>query len=156
MSGLSVCAAAEDALPLLLCGERACFPDPWGEGGIRGQLASPVGLSLLCHVDGEAAGYLFASLLPPEGEILRIATFPAFRRRGVGRALLSEFFRRAEAAGVDRLFLDVRESNLPARALYAAGGFCEYGRRSAYYRAPREDAILMERKSDENDALSGL
>ena len=59
-------------------------------------------------------------------------------------------------AGVDCLFLDVRESNAPARALYAACGFRESGRRSAYYRAPREDAILMERKKDEHHAVSGL
>ena len=156
MSALTVRPGAEDALPFLLRGESACFPDPWGEGGIRGQLSSDVGLSLVCYSDGEPAGYLFATLMPPDGEILRIATLPAFRRRGVGRALLAELFRQAGGAGVDCLFLDVRESNVPARALYAACGFRESGRRSAYYRATREDAILMERKKDEHHALSGL
>lgn len=156
MSALTVRPGTEDALPFLLRGESACFPDPWGEGGIRGQLTAGVGLSLICFSDGEPAGYLFAAVMPPEGEILRIATLPRFRRRGVGRALLAELFRRADDAGVDCLFLDVRESNALARALYNACGFRESGRRSAYYRAPREDAILMERKKDEHHAVSGL
>ncbi|MFN8091404.1 MAG: hypothetical protein U0599_04125 [Vicinamibacteria bacterium] len=40
--------------------------------------------------------------------------------------------------------LGVRASNAPARALYAAAGFREAGRRRDYYSAPVEDALLLE------------
>ena len=46
------------------------------------------------------------------------------------------------------LWLEVRESNARARALYLREGFAEAGRRRDYYPAPagrREDAILMTR-----------
>jgi ribosomal-protein-alanine N-acetyltransferase len=40
------------------------------------------------------------------------------------------------------VFLEVRESNAPARALYENAGFKQTGRRPSYYTSPLEDAIL--------------
>ena len=45
--------------------------------------------------------------------------------------------------GVERIFLEVRESNSPARNLYSAKGFKEIGIRKKYYRDPVEDAHIM-------------
>jgi ribosomal protein S18 acetylase RimI-like enzyme len=45
------------------------------------------------------------------------------RRRGVGGALLAECERRARAAGVDELRLDVLAANRQARGAYASLGF---------------------------------
>lgn len=85
-------------------------------------------------------------LMPPEGEIYRIATLPSARCRGVGRALLARGEELAQEAGVCRIFLDVRASNEPAKALYATHGYAQTGIRRDYYRVPREDAVLMERE----------
>jgi ribosomal-protein-alanine N-acetyltransferase len=49
-----------------------------------------------------------------------------------------------DAAAVD-VWLDVRASNVAARALYERFGFQEVGRRRGYYRRPVEDAINMRR-----------
>jgi ribosomal-protein-alanine N-acetyltransferase len=46
---------------------------------------------------------------------------------------------------VHHVYLEVRETNAPARALYAAQGFREVGRRAQYYRRPVEDAIVLRR-----------
>jgi len=85
-------------------------------------------------------------LLPPdEVEILNVATDPAVRRRGVGSALLQALLRLPGRV----LVLEVRESNLAARALYGTAGFVEEGRRKKYYPAlgiptgSREDAVVM-------------
>ena len=126
--------------------EEACFPDPWSEGAIASHLASSATLTLLAVRDGEAVGAILMGLTPPEGEIYRIAALPEARRTGVGRALLAEGLSLAKAAGTERIFLDVRVSNEPARALYATHGFRETGIRRDYYRSPREDAVLMERE----------
>jgi ribosomal-protein-alanine N-acetyltransferase len=40
------------------------------------------------------------------------------------------------------VFLEVRESNAAARALYANAGFEQTSRRKSYYANPLEDAIL--------------
>ena len=44
------------------------------------------------------------------------------------------------------LFLEVRESNLPAIRLYQSAGFATTGRRPNYYHHPAEAALLMNLK----------
>jgi ribosomal-protein-alanine N-acetyltransferase len=77
-----------------------------------------------------------------EWEIENIAVSDNARRRGLGTRLLIEMLARAAAAGVERVFLEVRESNYPARALYEKCAFVERGRRPGYYREPAEDAVI--------------
>ncbi len=74
-----------------------------------------------------------------ELEILNLAVAPAWRRRGVARALL----RRVLEDRRGRVFLEVRESNSAARSLYATAGFREIGVRQNYYHDPPEPAIVM-------------
>ncbi len=145
-AALSVRVATEADLPFLSEAEALCFSDPWGEAGLRSHGANDASLSLILLYDGRPAGYLLGMLIPPEAEIYRLAVLPDYRRCGGGRALWEAAHARARAAGCTCWFLDVRESNAPARALYDACGFCEVGRRRGYYTAPREDAVLMERK----------
>jgi ribosomal protein S18 acetylase RimI-like enzyme len=59
----------------------------------------------------------------------------------VARALLNELCR--DDARV--VFLEVRESNAPALALYGALGFTELARRARYYADTGEDAVVMQR-----------
>ncbi|MFM7785631.1 MAG: GNAT family N-acetyltransferase, partial [Gammaproteobacteria bacterium] len=73
---------------------------------------------------------------------------PVARRRGIARSLLGEALREAAIAGARRCFLEVRESNAPAIALYSAAGFRIDARRKGYYRSADgpEDALLMSRE----------
>jgi ribosomal-protein-alanine acetyltransferase len=88
-------------------------------------------------------GYVVAIEAADEGEILNLAVAPAGRRTGLGRALVQHILEALTARGVRQVYLEVRESNAPARALYAAHGFKEVGRRKEYYRRPVEDAIVL-------------
>jgi ribosomal-protein-alanine N-acetyltransferase len=72
-----------------------------------------------------------------EFEILNLAVSPAARRRGIAGALLTFVLRPG------RWFLEVRESNAAARALYRKAGFAEAGERVRYYRGPDEKAIVL-------------
>jgi len=89
------------------------------------------------------AGYVVAVYGADEGEILNLAVAPSGRRHGLGRALVQHVLEALGARGVEQVYLEVRESNAPARALYAAQGFKEVGRRKQYYRRPVEDAIVL-------------
>ena len=91
----------------------------------------------------EIAGYVVALDAADEGEILNLAVAPGGRRNGLGRALVRSILEALTARGVRQVYLEVRESNAPARALYAARGFKEVGRRKQYYRRPVEDAIVL-------------
>ena len=55
-------------------------------------------------------------------------------------------FRRLERKGVEKLFLEVRESNAPARALYEKLGFSYLNKRVKYYKDPIEDALVMQKE----------
>ena len=65
-----------------------------------------------------------------------------FQRQGIGMRLLNEFLEQARAEGGRAVFLEVRESNASARALYRKAGFKETGGRTGYYSDPAEDAKL--------------
>lgn len=94
--------------------------------------------------DGSPAGYIVGRSVLDEGEILNLGVARAVRRRGVGRSLVERLMSDFTRAGVRRVFLEVRESNLAARRLYAEFGFDAVGRRPRYYRSPVEDAVVLE------------
>ncbi len=89
----------------------------------------------------DVSGFALIWLLGDQAEIVDLGVAPAARRRGLGRLLLETSMRCAASAGIPRVFLEVRAGNAPARALYEAAGFENYGRRNAYY-SDGEDAIL--------------
>ena len=136
--------AGEDLCALLAL-EQSCFADPWSEQALRDTLQNRQAV-LLAEEDGDRiVGYLGIYLLPDGAEIVRLAVAPAFRRQGTATRLIREAFRRAEQAGAGSVWLEVRSSNAPARALYERNGFRQEGLRKNYYRHPTEDAILMTR-----------
>ncbi len=141
MGKITILPAAPAMLDGMAALERLCFSDPWSRESLAGALQSPCGLWLCAYQGACLAGSLGAQVLFPEAEILSVGVHPDFRRRGIARMLLSAFF--ARAAQVERVYLEVRRSNTPAQALYAAFGFVACGVRRSYYEHPVEDAVLM-------------
>lgn len=127
--------------------EVLLFSDAWSEESLAQTLASPLTAAFVAVCDGAAVGYLLASLLAPEGELLRIGVHPAHRKRGIGGRLTEAFLSEAAIRGCDTLFLEVRADNAQAISLYRRFGFSEYGLRKRYYHDPVADALLMRRDS---------
>ena len=88
------------------------------------------------------AGFLVARQVASEWELENIVVSPLDRRKGIGKCLLEALFTEARRAQSDSVFLEVRESNHPARSLYEKSGFQQTGRRKGYYANPAEDAVL--------------
>jgi ribosomal-protein-alanine acetyltransferase len=78
-----------------------------------------------------------------EAELRNIAVDPQHFRQGVGRALIAEGRHRMLEAGAKRIFLEVRQSNAAALALYYSAGFGLHSQRKDYYRNPQEDAYVL-------------
>jgi ribosomal-protein-alanine N-acetyltransferase len=135
-------AALADAAALVAI-ERRCFGDPWSEASFREALASSWNFVLVAEASRGVSGYLVGRETAGTGEVLNLAVAPEFRRRGVGEALLEAGLAAFRRSRVDEVFLEVRESNTSARALYARHGFRPVGQRSAYYRNPKEDAVVL-------------
>ena len=114
--------------------EAACFSDPWPESILQKELENPLSL-WLCAMDGDTvAGYVGSQTVLGEADMMNLAVSPAYRRQGLGRALvlaLCESLRQKMQATV--LTLEVRDSNAPAAALYASLGFAQIGLRKNYY-----------------------
>ena len=134
---------AEDA-PRLAAIDAETNPSPWSASAFRDSLKSSRGL-VLCGDDAEVLGFVIYTAVAGACEILELAVTVPARQRGVGRRLLDAATAEAVSEGARRCILEVRESNVAARALYAGAGFLIDGRRKAYYRTAegREDALLM-------------
>ena len=99
-------------------------------------------VALIIEAESAVQGFLVARVVDTEWEIENIAVSGPARRRGLGTRLLGEFLDWARGEGALAVFLEVRESNRAARALYEKWAFVESGRRPRYYREPEEDAII--------------
>jgi ribosomal-protein-alanine N-acetyltransferase len=108
---------------------------------------SPIGeiYTAVCQQGSEITGVLQWRNLGEELEILDLAVATKLRRAGHASFLLEKFLREARSTGAHSIFLEVRESNAPAVALYTKFGFVRAGRRPNYYRNPTEAALLMQR-----------
>jgi len=100
---------------------------------------------LVAEEEGKIQGFLVSRQIAPksngfaaEREILNLAVRGTYRRRGIGASLL-----RQEMQKPGTFFLEVRASNIAAKALYKKLGFRELGFRFNYYENPRETAIVM-------------
>ncbi|MEX2156309.1 MAG: ribosomal protein S18-alanine N-acetyltransferase [Gemmatimonadales bacterium] len=129
-------------MPAVHAIEVAVFADPWSVRDFRECVTSDTTFLVAETTEG-VAGYVVALDAADEGEILNLAVAPGGRRHGVGRALVNEVLAVLTERGVRQVYLEVRESNAAARALYAAHGFREVGRRAQYYRRPVENAIIL-------------
>lgn len=130
--------------------EQASFGDPWSAGSFVGLLDNP-GVLFAVAEQGDAvagyavAGYVVAWFAADEAEVANVAVAAAVRGRGIGALLVDTALAESARRGAATVYLEVRESNVPARRLYASRGFAEVGRRRRYYRNPVEDALVLAR-----------
>lgn len=135
-------ATSADA-PALATVERRCFSDPWSEHSFREALGASWTFGLVAEIPRGTVGYLIGREAGGVGEVLNLAVAPDYRRRGLARGLLDAGLATMRRRGVSEVFLEVRESNITAQALYLAYGFRPVGQRNDYYRNPREDALVL-------------
>jgi [ribosomal protein S18]-alanine N-acetyltransferase len=99
--------------------------------------------ALVIEEDGDVGGFIVGSKIGDEWEIENVAVKPDARRRGLGSHMVGEFINLAKIIGAKAIFLEVRESNRAAIALYEKWAFTEEGRRKSYYKDPEEDALVL-------------
>ena len=123
--------------------DAICFARPWQAQDFEQMLAQAVTHAWTCRISGKPVGYACVQFVPPELEILRLGVAPEFRHQGLARKILEELESWVTEQNGDTLFLEVHETNHPARRLYAGSGFQEVGIRKGYYTNPPGDALLL-------------
>jgi thiamine-phosphate pyrophosphorylase len=122
--------------------EALSHPDPKGLTNFATELTNTFATCLVAIFDTTVVGYLIGWRAADELEVVDIAVHPTHRGRHLADALLASLYAVDPAA---RVFLEVRESNTPARRLYTRHGFTEVGRRRHYYNDNGEDALVLSR-----------
>ena len=137
-------ARAEDADALAKLERDAFASDAWSLGQVRDELAGPTRHVLIAESDGDVIGYAAIAVAGDVADLTRIVVAESQRRAGVASALLAALHDAAAQAGAERMLLEVAESNVDARAFYAAQGYTEVSRRRDYY-ASGDDALVLGR-----------
>ncbi len=125
-------ASTRDAASIAALHARA-FHRGWGEDEVAGLLLQPNVVTHRAMAGRTMAGFIMSRLAGDEAEILSVASAPAWRGRGIARALLALHMRRLAGLGTRTLFLEVGENNAAALSLYARAGFAQVSRRENYY-----------------------
>ncbi|MDP9159548.1 MAG: ribosomal protein S18-alanine N-acetyltransferase [Acidobacteriota bacterium] len=138
-------ASSDDISPMMDIARQTRTAAEWTETQYRAVFNSnsPRRLAWLV-MDAKVVGFLVVRVLDREWEIENIAVSTKLQRGGYGRQLISEMIHTARTENAKLIFLEVRESNLKARAFYEKHGFRESGRRKGYYNDPVEEAILYQ------------
>ena len=139
---------ASDTKPILAILRDSTEASQWPAQSYVTLASSPGGLVLISEVQANAqlVGFLAARQVVSDAEILNVAVHPEFRRLGVASELLLASLEEFHKSAAAQVFLELRESNLAARALYLRHGFVPSGRRKGYYQQPPEDALCMHKK----------
>lgn len=136
-AAISLCPGASRDLDSVIHVMDSAFDERFGEAWTRSQCAGILPLPgvrlILARVGESVVGFSLIRTVSDEAELLLLAVTPKFRRRGIGRKLLGDFFDHARNSGAGRVHLEVRDGN-PAIAMYRSAGFSTAGRRSKYYR----------------------
>ena len=108
----------EADLPNVLTLQNTLGFQRWNEKQFLSELRASYAL---CLVDEEAstfAGYAIFHLMGSDSELLTIAVDPLFQRKGIASSLLHEGLDKLNRENGDHCFLEVRQGNDRARALY--------------------------------------
>jgi ribosomal-protein-alanine N-acetyltransferase len=148
--GVAIGRATRDDLVGLAEVEEASASHPWTPAQLEEEMGAPGGEILVARARGvrsrgalRVVAYCAYRVVLDEASVMNVAVASEWRRRGVARLLLRMALRRAAHAGARRAFLEVREGNVAAIALYESLGFTRAGLRRRYYRDPVEDGIVM-------------
>jgi ribosomal-protein-alanine N-acetyltransferase len=123
------------------------FGEAWSVSQLTGSLSIPGTWAMVVEAaDGTVTGFTLTRLILDSAELLLVAVANDCRGNGCGRALLGAAADQARTRGAAEMFLEVRDGNGAALALYRSCGFTEIGRRKDYYSGAtteRFDAITM-------------
>jgi len=116
--------------------DRTCFPPgiAYTRKELESFIAHRFSVTWVAEANGEVAGFVVASRQPSRvGHIITIDVVGAWRRRGVGFALMEKAESWARKARLDLMYLETAEDNLEAQKFYEARGYRKVNKVDRYY-----------------------
>ena len=124
--------------------------NPWSVKAITEVLEKPHYRVLVSHSASAVKGLCLFTLVADECNLLYITVDSQYRQQGIGRQLLNALITQCQQQSISRVFLEVRESNLAAIALYTSAGFINNGMRKNYY--PAIKTVLVNQLDSQLDS----
>jgi len=135
-------ATKDDVLRLLEI-EREAISPPWSQDSLLSEICNGDTFFVTARFQGVIVGFAVLRKMGDDGELLQIDVGKDARRSGVADALMTDVMQYAKDSGLKAVFLEVRESNAAAIALYKKHGADVVHSRKSYYNEPIEDALIM-------------
>ncbi|MFA5105005.1 MAG: ribosomal protein S18-alanine N-acetyltransferase [Candidatus Margulisiibacteriota bacterium] len=124
--------------------EKKSFASHWNRQTFFDELSAENGYYIVIKDNDRIMGYSGFRYVLDEAHITTLAVHHKFRKKGIGSKLIEQLIKDAKARGLKKLFLEVRQSNMPAQKIYKRLGFKVLDRRREYYQHPVEDALVMQ------------
>ncbi|MGQ9624326.1 MAG: ribosomal protein S18-alanine N-acetyltransferase [Candidatus Bathycorpusculaceae bacterium] len=135
---------------------RVCLPENYGDYFFMDLYNRFPETFIVAEENGEVVGYIMCRMelglsnfgfggLVKKGHIVSIAVLPAYRRKGVGEALVKKAIEGMKFYNAKQCFLEVRVTNTPAINLYQKLGFQVTRTINGYY-SDGENAYVMSTK----------
>jgi len=125
--------------------EKECFKvEGWGFGAIASAFENPAYSMIVAEDNGEAIGYGCTCTVCETCDLENVVVAEEYRMSGVGRAILNALVEDVKERGAEKIFLEVRVSNVAAMRLYLSCGFVGVYARTRYY-SDGEDCLVMQR-----------
>ena len=138
----NVLLAGVEHLSLVAEQERLTFKQPWSENALSLFVGND-GFCAICMDDDRLMSYCTVTVVLDEAQIINVATNDSYKGQGCAKKTLNFVLEECKKRNIVSISLEVRESNVPAMALYEGLGFLTAGKRRAFYSDPREDALVM-------------
>ena len=121
------------------------FDDFWSPEILKNELIGENKKYIVAKNKNEILGFAGIMINLPDVEIMNIVVKKEFRKKGIGKILLSKIIEISQKSNCENIFLEVNEKNIPALKLYENAGFKQIGIRKKYYNL-KDDAIIMSKK----------
>ncbi|MBN1621708.1 MAG: ribosomal protein S18-alanine N-acetyltransferase [Endomicrobiales bacterium] len=133
----------KEHIPEVLSIENLSFPEPWSREMFEREISLPISRFFIAKTDYRIVGYTGYWKILNEAHLTNLAIHPEYRGMGLGRKLLAYVINNVTQQDIEKILLEVRESNEAAKRLYISMGFNVTGLRPKYYGT--ENAVLMEK-----------
>ena len=130
-------------MPEVLDIESRSFEFPWSEDDFIRCLRQRNCIGMVAEYDQSVVGFMIYELHKTRLHILNFAVHHDYQRMGFGTQMVQKLIGKLSSQRRTKIFLEVRETNLPAQIFFRGSGFLATTVLRDFYEDTTEDAYLM-------------
>ncbi len=124
--------------------EKNCFGNPWTREMLESEISNKLSVLETENKNGILCGFALGRVIADEAELFKIAVLPEYQRQGIAERMLIALHEKMKARGAMVCFLEVREKNEAAIALYEKAGYRRVRVIPRYY--GDDNAVVLKRE----------